>query len=139
MCLLLLDLRFAELQKSDDVALRTQIYNSCFSGLSLFTIALVVAIFWVTAAQINNLQTGDVTAQTSLSLLLGLYLPLFIMRMLFLLTSCLVLGYAAYKMYRLEQTPQSLLGMVYLSCLLILIGEIVGRFLFYATHIRIGI
>jgi DMSO reductase anchor subunit len=36
-------------------------------------------------------------------------------------------------------TPQSLLLPVYLSCLLILVGEIIGRFLFYATHIRVGI
>jgi DMSO reductase anchor subunit len=27
----------------------------------------------------------------------------------------------------------------YFTCLLLLIGEILGRFLFYATHIRIGL
>ena len=28
---------------------------------------------------------------------------------------------------------------IYLSSLLIIIGEIIGRFLFYAIHVRIGI
>jgi DMSO reductase anchor subunit len=27
----------------------------------------------------------------------------------------------------------------YMACLLLLVGEILGRFLFYATHIRLGI
>jgi hypothetical protein len=28
---------------------------------------------------------------------------------------------------------------VYLACMFVLIGEILGRFPFYATHVRIGI
>jgi len=43
------------------------------------------------------------------------------------------------RMYRLKSTPQGLMLPVYLSCLLILVGEIIGRFLFFATHIRVGL
>jgi DMSO reductase anchor subunit len=42
-------------------------------------------------------------------------------------------------MYRLKTKPQSLMLPVYLSCLSIMVGEIIGRFLFYATHIRVGL
>ena len=139
MCLMVLDLKFAELQKSDDINLRIQVFKYCFAGLALFTFVLVVVNIVVTFAQINILQQGDITARTSLGLLFDFYLPLFIIRMLLLPASCLVLGYTAYRMYKLGHTPQNLLSPVYLSCLLILIGEIVGRFLFYATHIRVGI
>jgi anaerobic dimethyl sulfoxide reductase subunit C (anchor subunit) len=139
MCLMVLDLKFAELQKSDDVNLRVQVFKYSFAGLALFTFVLVIVNIVVTFAQINILQLGDITARTSLSLLFDFYLPLFIIRMMLLPSSCLVLGYTAYRMYKLGHTPQNLLSPVYLSCLLILIGEIVGRFLFYATHIRVGI
>ena len=139
MCLMVLDLKFAELQKSDDVNLRIQVFKHSFAGLALFTFVLVIVNIVVTFAQINILQQGDITARTSLFLLFKLYLPLLLMRISLLLSSCLVLGYTAYRMYKLGHTPQNLLSPVYLSCLLILIGEIVGRFLFYATHIRVGI
>lgn len=139
MCLMVLDLKFAELQGADDVNLRIQVFKYYFAGLALFAFILVIVNFVVTSAQINVLQQGDITARTSLSLLFDFYLPLFIIRMLLLPSSCLVLGHTAYRMYKMGHTPQNLLSPVYLSCLLILIGEIVGRFLFYATHIRVGI
>jgi DMSO reductase anchor subunit len=61
------------------------------------------------------------------------------MRLVFLVTAPILLGYPVYRLLRLKSTPQQLVIPVYLSCLLVLIGEILGRFLFYATHIRLGV
>jgi DMSO reductase anchor subunit len=38
-----------------------------------------------------------------------------------------------------QRSFMKLLGPVYIACILVLIGEIIERFLFYATHVRIGI
>jgi DMSO reductase anchor subunit len=82
---------------------------------------------------------GDLIARTSLRLLFELYLPLLLMRLLLLVYASVSLVYAVVRLYRLKASLQSLMTPVYLSCLLILVGEIIGRFLFYAIHIRLGL
>ncbi|MHB8777154.1 MAG: DmsC/YnfH family molybdoenzyme membrane anchor subunit, partial [Anaerolineales bacterium] len=138
-CLIMLDLKFAEIQKSNDINLRLDVIRYSFAGLSLLAFVLALLNIVVTYVQIYQLQHGDITARTSLSLLLELYLPLLIMRIFLLLIASTTLGYTVYRMYKLKSTLQSMMTPVYLSCLLIFVGEIVGRFLFYATHIRIGL
>ncbi len=138
-CLMVLDLKFAEIHKADDIELRAQVIKFCFLGLTILTNILVVLSFVIIYIQIHLLSLGDAIARTSLSLLVELYLPLFVMRLVFLLSASIALGFAVYRMYKLKTTPQNMMMPVYLSCLMILVGEIVGRFLFYATHIRVGL
>jgi anaerobic dimethyl sulfoxide reductase subunit C (anchor subunit) len=138
-CLMVLDLQFAEIQKADDVELRSQVIRYSSEGLTILTIALAILSLLIIFIQMRLLAQGDLIARTSLSLLIELYLPLFLMRLMFLIYASLSLVYAVVRTYRLKSAPQSLMMPVYLSCLLILVGEIIGRFLFYATHIRVGL
>jgi len=138
-CLLVLDLKFAEIQKSGDVEIRAQAIQYCIVWLTLFAFLSVLVNIIITFYQIHLLSQGDPIAQTSLQLLFELYTPLFMMRLLFLSLAPLWLGYAVHRMRKAGSAPQELMMPVYMSCLLILIGEIIGRFLFYATHVRIGI
>jgi anaerobic dimethyl sulfoxide reductase subunit C (anchor subunit) len=137
--LMMLDLKFAEIKKTDDVELRSQVIRYSSGGLTVLTAALVALNISIIYIQIRLLAQGDLIARTSLGLLVDLYLPLFLLRLVFLVYASLSLIYAVVRMYRLHSTPQSLMTPVYLSCLLILVGEIIGRFLFYATHIRVGL
>jgi anaerobic dimethyl sulfoxide reductase subunit C (anchor subunit) len=137
--LMVLDLKFAEIQNSYDVELRIQVIKHSFTGLTAMTIFLVAMGATITYFQVRLLAQGDVVARTSLSLLVNLYMPLLILRFAFLFFASISMGVALYQMRRLQIVPQSLVMPVYLSCLLILVGEIIGRFLFYATHIRVGI
>jgi anaerobic dimethyl sulfoxide reductase subunit C len=113
-----------------------QYSSGILTALTVTLVGLSLAIIFV---QICLLAQGDLIARTSLSLLVDLYLPLFLMRILFLVYASVSLAYAVTRMYGLQSTPQSLMTPIYLSCLLILVGEIIGRFLFYATHIRVGL
>lgn len=137
--LMVLDLKFAEIKKADDIELRAQVIRYSLAGLTSLTILLVILSMAILYIQTRLLAQGDLIAQTSLSLLFGLYLPLFILRLILLLYACGALVYATIRMYRLQVTTQSMLTPVYISCLLILVGEIIGRFLFYATHVRVGL
>ena len=110
-----------------------------FAGLTVMIIFLVALGTAITFIQVHLLAQGDIVAQTSLSLLVELYMPLLVMRFAFLFFATIAMGVAMYRMWKSLIAPQSLMMPVYLSCLLILIGEIIGRFLFYATHIRVGI
>jgi anaerobic dimethyl sulfoxide reductase subunit C (anchor subunit) len=138
-CLMVLDLKFAEITRPEDVELRIEVIRYSFIGLTVLTIVLVIFSMIVLFVQISLLAQGGMIARTSLELLLQLYLPLFLMRIFFLLSATGLLLYVMYRTRRLKLSPQSLFMPVYLSCLFIMVGEIIGRFLFYATHIRMGI
>jgi anaerobic dimethyl sulfoxide reductase subunit C len=138
-CLLVLDLKFAEIQKTDDLELRVQLIEYVLAGLTRMVIALAAMSIAIIYIQMYLLGQGGLIARTSLKLLIDLYLPLLIMRQVLLVSACLLLGFAVRRMYRQKIKPQNMLMMIYLSCLLILVGEIFGRFLFYATHIRVGL
>jgi anaerobic dimethyl sulfoxide reductase subunit C (anchor subunit) len=138
-CLMVLDLKFAEIKKADDIELRSQVIRYSSAGLTILTSVLVGLSLAITFVQMRLLAQGDLIARTSFSLLVQLYLPLFMTRLVFLIYACTSLGYAVSRMYRLKAKPQSLMLPVYLSCLSIMVGEIIGRFLFYATHIRVGL
>ncbi|MBN8579164.1 MAG: dimethyl sulfoxide reductase anchor subunit [Anaerolineae bacterium] len=137
--LMVLDLKFAEIQKADDVDLLAQVIRYSYGGLTALTVVLVALSLTIIYVQIHLLTQGDLIARTSLSLLIDIYLPLFLLRLIFLIYASTSLIYAVIRMYRLKSPPQNLMMPVYLSCLLILVGEIIGRFLFYATHIRVGL
>ena len=138
-CLIVLDLAFAEIQNSEDVELHTRLIRYSFKGISFLILGSVVLSFTITLFQINYLRQGDVTARSSLSLLVGLYLPLLILRSLILAYAPLSMSLSIRRMYRQNGPPRRIMMPVYLSGLLIVVGEIIGRFLFYAIHIRVGL
>ncbi len=138
-CLMVLDLKFAEIQKTDDVELRVEVIRYSFSRLAFMTVLLIFARILTLFVQMQELAQGDLIARTSLRLLLELYQPLLFMRLIFIVSAAVYFSIPVYRICRWQLPPQKLMMPVYLSCLLILVGEIIGRFLFYATHIRVGI
>jgi len=138
-CLMLLDLKFAEIQKNADIELRVQWIRYSLGTLAVLGILLSLTSVVITNVQMALLKQGGLIAQTSLNLLLELYLPLLVIRQVLPVGASLFMGITVHRMYRQNIAAQKMLIPVYLSCLLILIGEIVGRFLFYAAHIRVGL
>jgi anaerobic dimethyl sulfoxide reductase subunit C (anchor subunit) len=138
-CLLVLDLKFVEIQKADDIEIRVQVIKYSMVWLALTAVIAVLISLAITVYQLYLLDAGDIIAQTSLNLLFELYTPLLVLRLISLIIAPCWLCYAVYRTHKAGLTPQGLTVPVYMSCLLILIGEIIGRFLFYATHIRVGI
>lgn len=103
------------------------------------TVLLIFARILTLFVQMQELAQGDLIARTSLRLLLELYQPLLFMRLILIVSAAVYFSIPVYRICRWQLPPQKLMMPVYLSCLLILVGEIIGRFLFYATHIRVGI
>ncbi len=138
-CLLVLDLKFAEVQKDDHIELRARVIDSTILWLAGISFVLAVLEMAMTGYQLQNMVRGDPTLQTSLRLILRLYAPLFIARLLLLTVTPVWMGYAVLRIRRSGLISRDLVMPVYFSCLFLLIAEIIGRFLFYATHIRVGI
>ncbi|HMN15676.1 MAG TPA: hypothetical protein PKD55_25450, partial [Bellilinea sp.] len=106
------------------------------AGLAIGALLTIVGLNIV---QVFTAKSGDALAQTSLSLLLGLYRPLFTLRFVILLASVGVLIVVAYRLVKEGRDLNGLITPVYLACLLALVSEILGRFIFYASHVRLGI
>lgn len=138
-CLLVLDLKFAEVQQADNIDLRSKVIDSTILWLAGTSLVLAVLEVAMTGYQLQNMARGGPTLQTSLQLILRLYAPLFIARLLLLSGTPLWMGYSILRIRRSRLISQDLIMPVYFSCLLLLVAEIIGRFLFYATHIRVGI
>lgn len=89
--------------------------------------------------QIETLSDGGTSARASLDLLLGLYRVLFGIRLGLLgIGVAGLLGVIAWQ--RVTAKPLvHLLTPVYVTFMLVLVSEVLGRFLFYAIHVRTGI
>lgn len=137
--ILTLDLQFIRLQHSTKVDPQAEIIRHSLPAFAI----VVVVVFMLVIVQyyflIQHLSQGDVTAQASLQLYLGLYQPLLIFRLLAGLSGVSVMVFAMLWVRWGKLSVLNLGKQAYIACLLILVGEILGRFLFYATHIRTGI
>jgi anaerobic dimethyl sulfoxide reductase subunit C (anchor subunit) len=137
--ILLIDLNFSEMRKLEDLPVRVQIVQRALVWLTAFAVLAFIFIVILNIFQIELLRAGDASAQTSLTLLLGIYQPLFILRAILLVAGVGSLAITVTRMIQIKKPLKELMTPVYVSCMLVMIGEILGRFLFYATHARIGI
>ena len=88
--------------------------------------------------QIRALSEGGASARTSLDLLLGLYGVLFGIRLGMLGLGVVGLVGTHLWQRKAAQPLVRLLGPIYFAFLLVLVSEVLGRFLFYAIHVRMG-
>jgi anaerobic dimethyl sulfoxide reductase subunit C len=137
--LLILDLRFGLVREPLLEDSRPLVIRRALAWLTAMAAIAMIVLVVLNVTQIKALENGNELAQLSLQLLLGLYRPLFIARLALLLGGVMWLVVSVWTMRRRETKITELLTPVYMSCLLLMIGEILGRFLFYAMHIRVGI
>jgi anaerobic dimethyl sulfoxide reductase subunit C (anchor subunit) len=137
--MMLMDLRFSEEWRPDQLGKRPLIIKQALVWLIAAAAVALFVIYFFNWLQFLLLQKGDSTAQTSLKLLIDLYQPLLVLRLLLPFIGIAWLTIAVLRLRRQDQRPSILLQSAYISCILVTIGEILGRFLFYATHVRIGV
>jgi anaerobic dimethyl sulfoxide reductase subunit C len=121
----------------DDV--RNKIILDCLGWLPYLAIFTGIAITAINVLQILFHKAGGGMAESSMGLLFGLYLPLFIFRFAFLFVGMGTFLFISFSLRKKKNHISDLVVPVYVACFLVLLGEILGRFLFYATHVRIGI
>jgi DMSO reductase anchor subunit len=138
--ILLMDLRFSERESPKDLDIRIQLIKK--SAIWLTVTAAISALLVITLGfyQIELLRNIELSsAQASLQLILNLYKPLLVMHVgLTIFGVAWLIAVVSYAI-RKQRSFMNLLGPVYIACIMVLIGEILERFLFYATHVRIGI
>lgn len=138
--ILLMDYRFSQIRNLNGVEVRQTIIRQFTPWIVATIVAAALLVAALTVIQVVILQKVDhPSAQMSLRLMLELYRPVLVLRFVLLLAGVSLIV-ASWRRLRREKTPlSSLIAPVYLACVLVLVSEILGRFLFYATHVRVGI
>lgn len=138
--ILLMDLRFSESRDPSEENFRVQIVKKAIIGLTVVSVLAAIWAFVLDLGQISSLRMIEhEDAQTSLNLLFDLYQPILVLRFSLLTLGVGWLVISIWLAFRRNQAIKRLIGPVYLACLLIIVAEILERFLFYAAHVRIGI
>lgn len=137
--LFVMDLKFTEVRELDIPKTRIAIIEKSLIWLAVIASIMAIMVFVLNFYQISYLQNAGETAKTSLNLLFGLYQPLFRLRLGLMPTGVGLLVISVILMNRKKKNILDLVTFIYISCLLVMIAEILGRFIFYATHVRLGL
>jgi anaerobic dimethyl sulfoxide reductase subunit C (anchor subunit) len=137
--LLIMDSVFSAAKEPELAAIRYDILQRISIPYTVLAIMGAAGILALNIYQIVTMRAGDSLAQTSLGLLLGVYGPLLGMRLISLVVGVWLLSLTIYWIYRRHKTLTEVVVPIHLACLLLVVGEILGRFLFYATHVRVGV
>lgn len=138
--ILLMDLTFNYEQKNEEVEAHDQVVAKALRNLAFASVIALMANLILNSQQIIHLNSlQNESAQVSMRLLSNLYQPLFLIRLALRVAgvSWLIIKYL--RISREKGEIKRLIGPAYIACTLVLVGEILGRFLFYAVHVRSGI
>jgi len=137
--LLLMDLIFKKSLVMEQTSIHTKLVEMSLNWLPFlaigFSICIAILIFYQTAFLFG----GSQAEQASLILLTDIYQPLFVLRLISMFVGVGWLGVTTGQFFRGKIQVENLLQHVFAACLLVLVSEILGRFLFYAIHVKIGI
>lgn len=131
-------LMFGYAQHAKDAAVAGVIKN-VLQTLALAALVLVGLQFLVLPLYMAYLSTQGPAAIRSLDMMFNDYGAVLALRILFVFAGAGVLAAYLYRKASLPDTDGSLPNMAYSAFALVLLGEILSRFLFYATHYRIGV
>jgi DMSO reductase anchor subunit len=138
--ILLMDLRFLASGFPADLDVHIKIIKESTVWLTVTAVVAALLVIGMSVYQIELLQNLESpSAQASLKLILDLYQPLLVMRIGLTILGVIWLVIVVNHYIRRQKSIIDLLGPAYIACIMVLIGEILERFLFYATHVRIGI
>jgi hypothetical protein len=136
---MVMDTALADTQGASSGDLRHNLLNQSLAwlaGLAGFGMLFIVLL---NIGDLVLMQNGEDMVQMSLMLLLEVYGPLLVARFVTIVVGVLFLEFSVMRILWKHKPLVDIIAPVYTACLLIMICEILGRFLFYAAHIRVGI
>ena len=122
-------------KKGDD----TKLVHTILQGLAITAIFLLGVEFLVMPLYTAYLATQGTAALQSLNMMTGTYGAVMFLRLLMIFAGAGVLVAYLYRNASVAEKEKTLATLAYSAFTLVLVGEVLGRFIFYATHYRIGI
>lgn len=131
---------YSRLRSRNDPALEKQreILRITLRWMALLSIGLLGILFIIQPLYMAWLGVSGPTAGQSLSLLIEEHGALFALRLLLLFLGAGLFSLFMYQLARSSQNFRLVSTLAYAAFLLVLVGELIGRYLFYASFARIG-
>lgn len=128
--------------KSKDPSCEGEVCTLMRASLRWIAVAAVVVLgIELVAAPLYlaNLAAGGEAAQETARAITGNYGLLLALRLVLIFAGAGILGFFVYQSASVPGRERVLGNLVLSAFLLVLVAEVVGRFLFYATHVSIGL
>jgi anaerobic dimethyl sulfoxide reductase subunit C (anchor subunit) len=132
---------FASLRgkEDEDLAVQTDLLRGSLHWIGIAAILLLGVELVVAPLYIANLASGNVAAQAAATLMVDEYGTIMTLRLILAFLSLAIIAAFLYLSAG-EKTATKVLGyLVFAAFALVLLGEVLGRYLFYATQVSLGI
>lgn len=127
------------LKNSNSAEKQLGLLRNTLQGTTVSAIILLGIEFLVFPIYLAYLTTQGTAALESVKLLTGSYGATLVLRLLLVFIGAGVLSAFMFRNAAVMDKERAMSYMVYSAFILVLVGEVMGRFLFYAAHIRIGL
>jgi anaerobic dimethyl sulfoxide reductase subunit C len=117
----------------------TATYHSLLQGLAMTAIVLLGIELLVLPIYMAYLATQGGAALQSLGMMFSSFATVLFFRLLILFAGAGILAAYLYRNASIAEQEKTLATLAYSAFALALVGEALGRYIFYATHYRIGI
>lgn len=128
---------YARVQKKETA--QQDVLRSTLQWIAFAAIILLGINFLVLPVYMAYLSTQGTAALNTLNLLVGPYGATLVIRLLLVFAGAGVVAAYLYRNASIPGKEKTLATLAYSAFVLVLVSEVLGRFLFYATHYRIGI
>jgi anaerobic dimethyl sulfoxide reductase subunit C (anchor subunit) len=132
---------YANLQRKEpeETKVQSELLRDALRGIAVASMVLLGVEFLTIPIYVGYLATGNVAAVASAKLMAGPFNLVFVLRLLFTFIGAGVFGVFLYQSAQAAGKEKTLSYLAYSAFVLVLVAEVLGRFLFYATRVRIGI
>jgi anaerobic dimethyl sulfoxide reductase subunit C (anchor subunit) len=132
---------FADLKKKDakGAGKLYEVLKDCLQGIAIAAIVLLGIEFLVLPVYLAYLGTQGPATLASLKMMVGPYGFTLALRLVLVFIGAGIVAAYLYRDAALPGKDKAFANLVYTAFVLVLLSEVMGRFLFYATHVRIGI
>lgn len=134
-----MDIHIAHMENRLQSLITGDVMRQVLPVLSGAALVVFISILFQFESLLTVLKTGDATGVASYRLYTELFHPLLVTRLVVGVIGVTLLAVTAYRYIKGNIDALALGRPIYIASLLVLVGEIVGRFIFYATHVRTGI
>jgi len=127
-------------QKDSAAAEKRQAFlRPVMQGIALWSVILLGVEFLIIPLFMGYLATQGTAAAGTLNLLLGPFLQTLMLRLILVFAGAGILGTYLFHNAGVPGKGKTVATLTYSVFVLVLLGEVMGRILFYATNIRVGL
>jgi anaerobic dimethyl sulfoxide reductase subunit C (anchor subunit) len=132
---------YAYIQKKDPEGTEVQanLMRDSMRGIAVASVILLGIEFVAIPIYVAYLAVGNAASLASASLMIGPFDLVFVLRLVLAFVGAGIFGLFLYQSARSAGKEKTLGYLAYSAFVLVLVAEVLGRFLFYATQVRVGI